>query len=68
MSIRRRLGVSALMAAAAMCVLTSAGDSMQTRELKPARLLEEYDLEFKPEYRERRKRGGNGKGRKWWNS
>lgn len=65
---RRRL-VSALSMAATMAILATAGQDAQSVEIKRSRVADVFDpMDVKAEYKERRKRGGNGKGRKWWNN
>ena len=67
----RRILSSRLGALAAMALLASSGvaaDKNPVELRRKERQLEEPEMNFKAEYRSRSKRGGNGKGRKWWNS
>lgn len=67
----RRILSSRLGTLAAMALLASSGVASEQKSVplsRKERHLEEPEMNFKAEYRERGKRGGNGKGRKWWNS
>ena len=63
--ITSRLG---MIAAMAMIAGQAAGPEGKVEPVELKQRSEEPEMSFKPEHRERGKRGGNGKGRKWWNS
>lgn len=52
----------------AMIAGQAAGPEGKVEPVELKQRSEEPEMSFKPEHRERGKRGGNGKGRKWWNS
>jgi hypothetical protein len=64
---KRRMLHSRLSAMVALAAL--AAQQAGAEELLPLTTCENFDAvcpESPPEYHERRKRGGNAKGRKWW--
>lgn len=64
----RRLLSGKLGALAAMAMLASNSTVGEPIDFKVRQNAPEPEMNFKPSSKERRKRGGNGKGRKWWNS
>lgn len=69
---RRRLSQLMALAAANAFLLNNAHQNAEAVKIEPRRSGKNYDTDGTPFARptsgERRKRGGNGKGRKWWNN